>query len=249
MGKGKGKAAQKKSPSKTNYESDEDEDMETNVSVIDMESTAETSLNSDPAQSNRVDIPDVVEQLTDKRSSKREGALKTLVTYFQTSHDNIEDLTIEGFQDTIITHLLRMVRRPSSAKEGKLCMDLICLLGLFMGADEAEFLETFEAPLSKLIATNTGGGGGISGSSSGAIQQQQEETRSAALRCLSVITFVCGGLEAQERILSYCEQVMLTPFRSVLVFRGPYFHYIYSAPSAPSLPPHAIIEIIHINLF
>eukprot|EP01032_Pedospumella_encystans_P038570 gene38570-43701_t len=50
-------------------------------------------------------VSELVEKLTDKRFTTREAGLDLLIKHFQSSRANSDDLSIEGYQDTILTHL------------------------------------------------------------------------------------------------------------------------------------------------
>lgn len=146
-----------------------------------------------PKSESATNVSEIVEKLTDKRYTTRENGLELLIKHFQSSHSASEHVTIGGFQDTILTHLLRIIRRPFSAKEGKLCTQLLSLIGLFLGPDEDEFFTNFERPLRALI--------------DGASPELQD-VRGPALTCLTILTFICGGVDAGYRIWSYCERIL-----------------------------------------
>ena len=138
-------------------------------------------------------VSELVEKLTDKRFTTREAGLDLLIKHFQSSRANSDDLSIEGYQDTILTHLQRIVRKPFSAKEGKLCAHLLSLIGLHLGPDEDEFFKNFEKPLRQLVdGTNP----------------VLQDVRGPALSCLALLTYICGGVDAGYKIWSYCERIL-----------------------------------------
>jgi hypothetical protein len=139
-----------------------------------------------------VDISEAVELLSEKRASSRETGLESLITHFQSSFSDPGELSIEGYQDTLTENLLRMIRRPNSAREGKLCIHLLCLLALYLGPEEDDFLNSFERPLTVLVDGTT-----------------LVELCGPALGALAFVAFVSGGLDASFRVWGYAQRKLL----------------------------------------
>ncbi|KAJ1433359.1 interferon-related developmental regulator-domain-containing protein [Ochromonadaceae sp. CCMP2298] len=152
---------------------------------------ASTAAGKGGAGDSGVNISEAVEMLSEKRSSTRETGLESLITHFQSSFGDASDLSIEGYQDTLTEQMLRMIRRPNSVKEGKLCIQLLCLLALYNGPEEDDFLNLFERPLQVLVDSASGSLHDLSG---------------PALSCLALISFVCGGVDASFRVWGYCQR-------------------------------------------
>jgi len=142
-----------------------------------------------------IDISEATEMLSEKRYSTRERGLEALIKHFQTSYEDEADLSIEGYQDSITSQLLRLIRRPNSVKEGKLCTHLLCLIGLYLGPDEDEFFDAFVAPLQLIVD-----------SASDALL----ELRGAALECLVLLSYICGGIDASYRTWNYCRNKLVS---------------------------------------
>lgn len=207
MGKGKVKAAQRKAASKTADEmlaSEAEDDMTTNSTIGDHDSSTvggETAGSPFPSLPTKgVDIDEAMEWLVEKRATTREKGLKALAAHFRSSLDSEDDLAvIEEHMETLTTNLLRFVKRPAAAREGKLSLELLSLLALYKGADDAELLEAFEKPLKALIVA------------SGETDDAMKELRVTALSCLALVGFVCGGADAQDELWMYFEEVRSNP--------------------------------------
>jgi len=190
--KSKIKALQKKI-GVTGDSSDDEADDVSVAQTTDDRSGANTPVRTKASEPSSTNVSELVEKLTDKRFTTREAGLDSLIKHFQTSRSNTDDLSIEGYQDTILTHLQRIVRKPFSAKEGKLCAHLLSLIGLHLGPDEEEFYKTFEKPLRQLVdGTNP----------------ELQDVRGPALSCLALLTFICGGVDAGYKTWSYCERIL-----------------------------------------
>uniref|UniRef100_A0A7S3M9H0 Interferon-related developmental regulator N-terminal domain-containing protein n=1 Tax=Spumella elongata TaxID=89044 RepID=A0A7S3M9H0_9STRA len=189
--KSKIKALQKKIGGETAGDSS-DEELD-DVSVTHTTDERPTTPVRSKAPDSVSSVSELVEKLTDKRFTTREAGLDLLIKHFQSSRANSDDLSIEGYQDTILTHLQRIVRKPFSAKEGKLCAHLLSLIGLHLGPDEDEFFKNFEKPLRQLVdGTNP----------------VLQDVRGPALSCLALLAYICGGVDAGFKIWSYCERIL-----------------------------------------
>jgi hypothetical protein len=160
------------------------------------ESTEEgllTPVRTKKQNPSHTDVSEAVEKLSEKRFTTRENGLEKLIKHFQTSYDAPGDLSVEGYQDTIRTQLLRCIRRPPSIKEGILSMQLTNLLGLYFGPDEDEFLHQSEKLLRHVVT-----GHGV----------ELHDLRAPALSCLAFLTFICGGVDAGYRTWAYCGRIL-----------------------------------------
>ena len=187
-----GKKAKQNSRKGVNQDdSDGEDDYRSVAGSVDERSS--TPLRTRTELSSRQMLSEAVEKLSEKRYTTRESGLEQLIKHFQTSHDSVAELSIDGYQDTILTQLLRSLRRPPSLKEGKLCTQLLSLVGLYLGQDEVEFFSSVEKPLKHLVH---------------ATRPELVEMRGNALMCLSFLAFICGGVDAGHRIWSYCEHIL-----------------------------------------
>lgn len=152
-----------------------------------------TPVRNKAEEGSSTNISEIVEKIVEKRFTTRETGLEQLIKHFQSSHDSSAALSIEGYQDTIMTQLVRVIRKPYSVKEGKLCAHLLSLLGLYKGADEEDFFKSVEKPLKQLVdGTNP----------------ELQGLRDSALSCLVILAYVCGGVDAGYRTWSYCERIL-----------------------------------------
>lgn len=152
-----------------------------------------TPVRNKGEESCNANISETVEKLLEKRFTTRENGLEQLIRHFQSSHEKSTSLSIDGYQDTIMTQLVRIIRKPYSVKEGKLCANLLSLMGLYVGADEEDFFASVEKPLKQLVdGTNP----------------ELQGLRDSALTCLVMLAFICGGVDAGYRTWSYCERIL-----------------------------------------
>lgn len=103
-------------------------------------------------RSDAFDMSEAIEMLSEKKYNLREPALKKIISFMQGSHDGEESLQVlDGFTETLTTHLTRMLRRPASDQEGILCLQLVCLLALYLSGDAVSLLKSIEKPIMALI--------------------------------------------------------------------------------------------------
>lgn len=103
------------------------------------------------------DMSESIDMLSEKKFNLREPALHKIITYLQGSHDDEENLRVlDGYLETLATHLTRMLRRPANTKEGLLCMELVALLGLYMSANADVLVQRVEKPLLVLCQSKDG---------------------------------------------------------------------------------------------
>lgn len=185
--KNKGKALLKKS---VGVDGSDDEDSTVGESL---EDGMLTPTRPKGAQSSHFVVSGSVEKLSEKRATAREKGWEQLIGHFRSSYENSSDLSIEGYSESILVPLLRAIRRPASLKEATLCTDLICLLSLYLGPDEEEFLGQVEKPLRHLVKGGHSNLLGISG---------------PALSSLSFAAFISGNVDTGYRVWEYCARLL-----------------------------------------
>jgi hypothetical protein len=153
----------------------------------------ESTRSVDVKQKVVVSISEMVEKLSERRCTTREVGVELLIRHFQQSGSGPEDNSIDGFQETIVTYLKRAIKRPASIKEGRLCLQLLPLLGLYLGPDEIEFHQSFEKILKSVIEN---------------LREEFIPLRSEALLSLAMITFICGSVDAGYDTWNYCGRIL-----------------------------------------
>lgn len=68
-------------------------------------------------------ISEAVENLSEKRPGLREMGLKVILKILRGNNPEIVE-TVLGYNETICTSLLRLLRKPASLKEGTLCLQV-----------------------------------------------------------------------------------------------------------------------------
>ena len=121
-----GKKSKIKALQKKNANDDSDVEDDGGTVAESMEDGMSTPVRTKAGVPSRLIISEAVEKLSEKRFTTRESGLEQLIKHFQTSYDSTKDLSIDSYQETILTQLLRSIRRPPSLKEGKLCTHLLC---------------------------------------------------------------------------------------------------------------------------
>jgi hypothetical protein len=134
-------------------------------------------------------LSEAVEKLAEKRPTTRESALKNLLKIFRGNNQALVE-SVMNYNETICSSLNKMLRRPASLTEGRLCLEVFCLLCLLDGPD-SELHEEFEQILSKLV----------NGSS------EFEELRTFAIAALAFSSYICSS-EANYRVMTLCEDVL-----------------------------------------
>ncbi len=162
----------------------EDDNEDVNIVVEDGDAVDEKKIE------NEFDVSEAVEKITEKRATIREKGLESFVKYLRSTSQTPFKDAIANYEETLFTLLARILKRPTNAKEGKLCCELLCLLALTQGANEDDFFSQFETPLKHLVA-----GGSI------------EELREYALFTLTFLSYVCSN-EANEGVWYLCEQIL-----------------------------------------
>lgn len=80
------------------------------------------------------DMSESIDMLSEKKVNLREPSLQKIIKFLQGSHDDENNLgVLNGYIETLTVHLTRMTRRPATTNEGKLCLQLIALLALYLG--------------------------------------------------------------------------------------------------------------------
>jgi hypothetical protein len=153
----------------------------------------ESTRSVDVKQKVVVSVSEMVEKLSERRCTTREIGVELLIRHFQQSGSGPEDNSIDGFQETVVTYLKRAIKRPASIKEGRLCLQLLPLLGLYLGPDEVEFHQSFEKILKSVIE---------------GLRDEFIPLRSEALLSLAMITFICGSVDAGYDTWNYCGRIL-----------------------------------------
>lgn len=144
------------------------------------------------------DMSEAMEMLREKRINLREPGLQNIIKYLQSSRGTDEVNPLDNFQDTLVSILLRMIRKPASMKEGSLVCHLLNLMALHFGADNVTFVEQFDKPLQQCV---DGKG------------PEYEALRTDALFTLTFITFTCGNEEYLQKMVEYL--ITLLDFESL----------------------------------
>lgn len=180
------KATSKKTFKEESYESEEDNESET-TNVVVLEGDEVESKKTEP----EFDVSDVVERMGEKRALIREKAMEEFIRFLRSSSPIPFKTVVASHEETLHTLLIRIVKRPVSVKEGKLCLELVSLLSLVQGANELEFFQLYEKPLTQLVVGGT-----------------MEELREYALFTLTFMSFVNSNVDTNEDIWILCEQIM-----------------------------------------
>lgn len=125
-----------------------------------------------------------VDNLSEKKSATRVSGLQQMLAALRSGLD-IAD-TVAKYQETATSALLKLLRRPSSDREGVLACEVTCLLSLVLGGDE--FHSCFAAALQTIIT-----------------RQESEALRIAALKCYCFMSysssFISSALEFTASLL------------------------------------------------
>mmetsp|Transcript_30098 Transcript_30098/g.28762 ORF Transcript_30098/g.28762 Transcript_30098/m.28762 type:complete len:432 (-) Transcript_30098:28-1323(-) len=179
------KSSKRKGGDPDSDDSDGNSDNEKSVSSSIANTSVATSDQSDIVER----LSEAVEKLAEKRPTTRETALKNLLKIIRGNNQTLVE-SIMNYNETICSSLNKMLRRPASLSEGRLCLEVFCLLCLLDGPD-SELFEEFEQILSKLV----------NGSSA------YEELRTFAIAALAFSSYICSN-EANYRIMTLCEDVL-----------------------------------------
>ncbi|RYH11946.1 hypothetical protein EON65_38430 [archaeon] len=113
---------------------DEDSSDEDNLREGTEDSRIPTQTYGAGDSSGSFDISESIDMLSEKKVNLREPSLQKIIKFLQGSHDDENNLIVlNGYIETLTVHLTRMIRRPATASEGKLCLQLIALLALYLG--------------------------------------------------------------------------------------------------------------------
>lgn len=137
------------------------------------------------------DTSQAVEDLGDKSLAKRTSGFNGLIRFFRTATEPELELNMHNYQETICSLLQRIIRKPSGAKEALSCLTLLSLIGLQLGAENEDFVEMFTKSVLQLVPD----------------QQSSVEVRASALRCISLITFICST-DKNHAIWTLCEDIL-----------------------------------------
>ena len=184
MGKG-AKRATKNVKKHDTDDSEEDRTSDNDASS----SVANTSVAADRTEDSD-GLSESVEKLSEKRASLRESGLKTLLKILRGSNVLMVE-AVRDFVDTVCTSLIRILRRPASAREGGLCLEVYCLICLLVGPDEVELFDQFEPILLKLVSGNS----------------NLEDLRVPSISALAFSSFICAN-DAHYRVMTLCEDIL-----------------------------------------
>jgi hypothetical protein len=186
-----GKGAKMKASSKKDYrhenEYDEEDDEEIDATIVTVEDTDLVELKK---AEHEFDISEAVEKIGEKRATIREKGLESFIKFLRSISPLPFKAAIASHEETLYTLLVRILKRPSSVKEGKLCCELLNLLALVNGANEEDFFTQFESTLKQTVQ-----GGAL------------EELREYALFTLTFMSYICSN-EANEWVWNFCEQIL-----------------------------------------
>eukprot|EP01039_Chlorochromonas_danica_P011430 gene11430-12779_t len=120
---------------------EEEEEFPSNLTV---EQESESTF-SEKAATDTFDLSESIDMLSEKKMNLREPALRNIITWLQGSHDDEENLRVlNGYLETLTTHITRMIRRPATTKEGELCLELLALLALYLGTEGDGLMKSTE---------------------------------------------------------------------------------------------------------
>eukprot|EP01038_Epipyxis_sp_PR26KG_P008219 gene8219-11125_t len=156
------------------------------------ETTTEHSTSENNRNNTEFDLLDVMESISDRRSSKRLSGLNSLLQYLQTSKESI--IEIDQTEELTLL-LLKSIRNSSSTSissipEVSKCLDALKLLALYIGPDDDGY---FYKPIARILTS-------ISIDFSSVI-------RNIAIQSLSFITFVCSP-ESVQSVMNVLEDIL-----------------------------------------
>jgi hypothetical protein len=186
---------------KKSFKDDSDED-ELNT----IEDDAQTALSEKgPTSRSNFDVSENIDMLAEKKINLREPALRNIIAFLQGNHDDESNLEVlHGYIETLTIHLVRMTRRPASVKEGKLCMDLVRLLGLYLGPEDDAMVKAMDKPLLQHIddASSSFQADALFTQCFLAYVSRKEERLLSTLDNLQIL--LCNPSNATDTLLSTC---------------------------------------------
>eukprot|EP01036_Dinobryon_divergens_P045462 gene45462-60741_t len=127
-----------------------------------------------------------VDNLSEKRSATRVSALDTILKLFRENKVNVTE-AVHKNRDTIIDSVSKILRQPSSEREGVLAIELIQMVCLALGPEQDEILEQI-VPVLKSIATRS----------------EYDKLRGTAVSAIAFSSLICSS-RADDDIWELCE--------------------------------------------
>jgi hypothetical protein len=114
---------------------------------------ATSSTGSDALTASSNDLMTAMELLGEKRLARRETGLTSLVQLLRTTNRNNRacDILLRNHDEELGLYLQKTLRHPASEQEGRLCTQVIAVLGLWTGADDDDFVEQYDTLLRTLV--------------------------------------------------------------------------------------------------